>query len=76
MHVNTSTREILSDETGAVSALLLADGRRISVDMVVFSAGIRPRDKLARESGLRLGGRGGIAIDGACRTSDAHLRDR
>jgi nitrite reductase (NADH) large subunit len=73
VHVNTSTREILSDETGAVSALLLADGRQISVDMVVFSAGIRPRDKLARESGLRLGGRGGIAIDGACRTSDARV---
>ncbi len=70
VHVNTTTREILADENGAVSALLLADGRRISVDMVVFSAGIRPRDKLARESGLRLGGRGGIAIDGACRTSD------
>jgi nitrite reductase (NADH) large subunit len=73
VHVNTSTREILSDETGAVSALLLADGRRISVDMVVFSAGIRPRDKLARESGLSLGGRGGIAIDGVCRTSDARI---
>ncbi len=73
VHVNTTTREILADESGAVSALLLADGRRISVDMVIFSAGIRPRDKLARESGLRLGGRGGIAIDGACRTSDPRI---
>ncbi|HEY3665689.1 MAG TPA: nitrite reductase large subunit NirB, partial [Polyangiaceae bacterium] len=73
VHVNTTTREILADETGAVSALLLADGRRIPVDMVVFSAGIRPRDKLARESGLTLGGRGGIAIDGACRSSDARI---
>ena len=73
VHVNTTTREILSDETGAVSGLLLADGRRILVDMVVFSAGIRPRDKLARESGLNLGGRGGIAIDGSCRTSDARI---
>lgn len=73
VHVNTTTREILSDETGAVSGLLLADGTRILVDMVVFSAGIRPRDKLARESGLNLGGRGGIAIDGSCRTSDARI---
>ncbi|MEO8899906.1 MAG: nitrite reductase large subunit NirB [Polyangiaceae bacterium] len=73
VHVNTTTREILADETGAVSGLLLADGTRISVDMVVFSAGIRPRDKLARESGLNLGGRGGIAIDGSCRTSDARI---
>jgi nitrite reductase (NADH) large subunit len=73
VHVNTTTREILTDETGAVSGLLLADGSRILVDMVVFSAGIRPRDKLARESGLNLGGRGGIAIDGACRTSDERI---
>jgi len=70
---NTSTREILTDETGQVTALLLADGTRLSVDMVVFSAGIRPRDKLARESGLRLGERGGVVIDGSCRTSDPQV---
>jgi nitrite reductase (NADH) large subunit len=55
---NTTTREILLDEAGRVNALLLADGTRLSVDMVVFSAGIRPRDELARESGLTVGERG------------------
>ena len=70
---NTTTREILLDETGHVNALLLADGTRLPVDMVVFSAGIRPRDKLARESGLRLGERGGVVIDGSCRTSDERI---
>jgi nitrite reductase (NADH) large subunit len=70
---NTTTREILLDENGHVSALLLADGTRLPVDMVVFSAGIRPRDKLARESGLKLGERGGVVIDGSCRTSDPHI---
>jgi len=70
---NTTTREIMTDETGRVSALLLADGTRLPVDMVVFSAGIRPRDKLARESGLRLGERGGVVIDGSCRTSDPRV---
>lgn len=70
---NTTTREILTDETGHVSALLFGDGTRLPIDMVVFSAGIRPRDKLGRESGLKLGERGGIVIDGACRTSDERI---
>jgi nitrite reductase (NADH) large subunit len=70
---NTTTRQIMTDETGNVSELLLADGTRLSVDMVVFSAGIRPRDKLARESGLRVGERGGVVIDGSCRTSDPRI---
>jgi len=70
---NTTTREILLDENGHVNALLLADGTHLPVDMVVFSAGIRPRDKLARESGLRLGERGGVVIDGSCRTSDERI---
>ena len=70
---NTSTRQIMTDESGQVNALLLADGTRLPVDMVVFSAGIRPRDKLARESGLRLGERGGVVIDGSCRTSDERI---
>ena len=47
------------------------------IDMVVFSAGIRPRDDLARAAGLAIGERGGIVIDDACRTSrPRHLRDR
>ncbi len=70
---STTTREILLDENGHVNALLLGDGTQLPVDMVVFSAGIRPRDKLARESGLRLGERGGMVIDGSCRTSDERI---
>jgi len=38
--------------------------------MIVFSAGIRPRDELARENALPVGARGGIAIDDHCRSSD------
>jgi nitrite reductase (NADH) large subunit len=47
-----------------------ADGSFLETDMIVFSAGIRPRDELARACGLALGPRGGIAIDDACLTSD------
>ncbi len=42
----------------------------LETDMVVFSAGIRPRDELARSSGLSIGERGGVIIDDHCKTSD------
>src|SRR5207237_7812431 len=45
-------------------------GTELPADMVVFSAGIRPRDELGRTAGLDLGERGGIEIDDRCRTSD------
>ena len=40
---------------------------------IVFSAGIRPRDELARACGLDVGARGGIVIDDDCRTSDPNI---
>jgi nitrite reductase (NADH) large subunit len=73
VHLSTSTREIVAGEDGRVAAVRFADGSEIPVEMVVFSAGIRPRDELARASGLTLGERGGIAIDGSCRTSDPRI---
>ncbi len=73
VHLGTSTREILAGDDGRVAALRFADGSELPVEMVVFSAGIRPRDELARASGLALGERGGVAIDGACRTSDPRI---
>ncbi|MGC4091637.1 MAG: nitrite reductase large subunit NirB [Polyangiaceae bacterium] len=68
-----ATAEIRADEAGKVIALRFADGSELETDMVVFSAGIRARDELARSSGLKLGDRGGIAIDGSCRTSDPNV---
>ncbi|MCM3037975.1 FAD-dependent oxidoreductase, partial [Bacillus pumilus] len=48
-------------------------GTHLDTDMIVFSAGIRPRDELARACGLDIGPRGGVAIDDACRKSDADI---
>ena len=59
--------------TGASSALQFADGSELAADLVVFSAGIRPRDELARACGLAIGDRGGIVIDDRCRTSDPDI---
>jgi nitrite reductase (NADH) large subunit len=45
----------------------------LETDLIVFSAGIRPQDALAKACELDLGARGGIAIDSQCRTSDARI---
>jgi len=47
------------------------DGRDepIQADLVVFAAGIRPRDDLARSAGLDVGERGGVVVDDGCATS-------
>ncbi|GII79150.1 nitrite reductase large subunit [Sphaerisporangium rufum] len=50
--------------------VVLADGTEIPADVVVFSAGVRPRDELARECGLAVGPRGGVVVDEGMRTSD------
>ncbi|WP_231563282.1 NAD(P)/FAD-dependent oxidoreductase, partial [Aeromonas sp. ZOR0002] len=43
--------------------LRFKDGSHIETDVLLFSAGIRPADTLARQSGLEVGERGGICID-------------
>lgn len=51
----------------------LADGRRLPADLVVLAIGVRPDVVLAKESGLELGPRGGIAVDESMRTSDPRI---
>ncbi|WP_288433699.1 nitrite reductase large subunit NirB [uncultured Deinococcus sp.] len=68
VHTARATREITLDAQGRVTGLDFADGSRLDADLVVFSAGIRPRDDLARASGVPVGERGGIQIDDHCRT--------
>ncbi|MGB0955308.1 MAG: nitrite reductase large subunit NirB [Panacagrimonas sp.] len=58
---------------GGRHVMKFADGEQLETDMIVFSAGIRPRDELARQSGLKMGERGGIVIDNQCRTSDSNI---
>ena len=76
VHAGVLTEEIEADE--AVTGLRMRDAgtdegsptTTIDAQIVVFSAGIRPRDGLARESGLDVAERGGILVDQQCRTSD------
>ncbi|GGD65798.1 nitrite reductase large subunit NirB [Caballeronia grimmiae] len=72
VHTNRNTLAIVDGED-AVNRMNFADGGHLDTDMIVFSAGIRPRDDIARAAGLEIGPRGGILIDDACRTSDADI---
>ncbi|MEM5346416.1 FAD-dependent oxidoreductase, partial [Paraburkholderia azotifigens] len=71
-HTGKNTVEIVDGEDGT-HRLVFADGTHLDTDMIVFSAGIRPRDELARASGLEVGARGGISVDNNCRTSDPDI---
>ncbi|MEV5719509.1 nitrite reductase large subunit NirB [Amycolatopsis mediterranei] len=68
VHTGTSTDAIEAD--GSRLLAKLGNGTELDVDLVVFSAGVRPRDDLARQSGLELGPRGGVLTDASCRTGD------
>jgi len=69
VHTSKNTREI-TDGDGHPHRMVFADGSALDTDLIVYSAGIRPNDALAREAKLTVGERGGIAIDEFCRTSD------
>jgi nitrite reductase (NADH) large subunit len=72
VHTGKSTAEIVDGETTR-HRLRFTDGSTLDADVVVFSAGIRPRDELARAAGLQVGERGGVVIDEHCRTSDERI---
>jgi nitrite reductase (NADH) large subunit len=69
VHTGKNTQRIVAGETHR-HRMEFADGESLETDLILFSAGIRPRDQLARDGGLAVGPRGGIVIDNQCRTSD------
>jgi len=72
VHTQKNTLAITDGEQGT-HRMEFADGTHLDADMIVFSAGIRPRDDLARSCGLEVGPRGGIAIDDSCLTSNPNV---
>ena len=50
IHTNKNTTEILGEE--CITGMQFSDDTKIDVDMLVISAGIKPRDELAKHSGL------------------------
>jgi nitrite reductase (NADH) large subunit len=72
VHTGKNTKEIIAG-TDLRHRMSFFDGGSLEVDVIVFSAGIRPRDELARAAGLSVGERGGIVIDDTCRSSDPSI---
>jgi nitrite reductase (NADH) large subunit len=72
VHVAKNTKEILQG-TKSRNRLVFTDGTSLETDIVVFSAGIRPRDELARAAGLAVGERGGIRINSRCQTTNPDI---
>ena len=69
VHTQKATNEIVDGEE-CVHRMNFADGSHLETDVILFSAGIRPYDNLAREFDLAVGERGGIVVDNNCKTSD------
>jgi nitrite reductase (NADH) large subunit len=68
VHLNKNTKEVLGN--GKVEGMSFADGSELDAKMIVVSAGIKPRDELARDCGLEVGQRGGVVVNESLQTSD------
>lgn len=65
--------EGLEYQDGQVSAVMLPEGKRLAVDMVLMGVGVRPNSKLAADAGLELGPRGHIKVNIQLQTSDPDI---
>lgn len=68
---NRNTKVITGDEY--ITGLQFTDDTFLQADMLVISAGIRPRDELAIAAGLETGARGGIVVNEQLQTSDPSI---
>jgi nitrite reductase (NADH) large subunit len=69
VRTNAAASAVRTDDDGLVTGLSFAEGEDLDADLVVFAAGVRPRDQLGRDAGLAVGDRGGVVIDDGCATS-------
>ena len=72
VHTEKATTDIVEGEKARLR-MNFSDDTHLETDLIVFSAGIRPQDALARSSELAMGERGGIVINDQCTTSDPHI---
>jgi len=71
LHCTQSVDAILSGENPQrVGGVRLDDGEILEADAVLIAIGVRPRNGLAREAGLRLSSHGAVLVDGFQRTLD------
>jgi nitrite reductase (NADH) large subunit len=72
VHTGKNT-SLITDGEHCINKMCFADGDELETDIVLFSAGIRPRDDIARDCNLEVGSRGGIVINDQCQTSDPDI---
>jgi nitrite reductase (NADH) large subunit len=68
---NKNTSKITGEDN--INGIQFADDTKIDVDMLVISAGIKPRDELAKQAGLEVGPRGGIVVNEKLQTTDESI---
>ncbi len=71
IHLSKSTQFI--DGDNAITGMMFEEEELLKVDMLVISAGIKPRDELGRSAGLEVGVRGGIVVNNKMQTSDPNI---
>lgn len=71
IHLGKATNRILGN--GAVTGMDFGEDDALQVDMLVVSAGIRPRDELGKTCNLEMGTRGGIIVNDKMQTSDPSI---
>ena len=71
IHLNKATQYIAGEHD--ITGMMFAENELLKVDMLVISAGIKPRDELGRICGLEVGIRGGIVVNNKMQTSDPNI---
>lgn len=72
VHTSKATSVITKGEALRYQ-LQFTDDTVLETDLVLFSAGIRPHDELAKQAELSVGTRGGIVVNNQCQTSDDNI---
>jgi nitrite reductase (NADH) large subunit len=71
IHTNKSTKKIAGN--GKLESLEFSDGSSLDLEMLVISAGIRPRDEMAKASGIAVHARGGVLVNNQLKTNDENI---
>ncbi|NOU61259.1 nitrite reductase large subunit NirB [Marinifilum caeruleilacunae] len=69
--LNKSTEKIIGSDK--IEALQFTDGSNLKTDLLIISAGIKPRDELAKSAGLEIHPRGGILVNSRMETADPSI---
>ena len=71
VHLSKITSKILGKSS--ITGMEFGENDRLDVEMLIVSAGIRPRDELAKTCDLKIGTRGGIWVNHKMQTSDENI---